>query len=816
MTSRITKEPEKVARLLFDALDKLIVNRIKDGAFTDEEEVTTRAYFSTLEGLEALLIPFVNLPKNLFWDPLKAKHPDLIDIMIDDVKFVLSFNVKGEMPPKEQGIPYFVQGKGVRQTPYWTSECASFTLSVLTNFLMLRRNYGLPSTPEDAKIINAINANLKWVKFCKRDIGWSWTTDSPSHPWPTWSLLDTFEEMINCDLLKKLHDEVTGEFEEILARIEKSFKTNIAGTYLNDWEERVINCKPYDANTALDITRLMLTVSLLGNRRNVKPLAKTLFSWASESNFENIDYNYYLTVRSDNISDSSLIPCVFRTILVMAGVLRFKGAPDLNDHLGQNHEFVLNRVYQFLMRSHIGQGKYAGLWGVGNKEFKYELYYTERTIESLTEFLLHYEVDLNSVHTEIEKEKKPKITTAKKPKEPKGKEVSDIVPAYLPVLDDTARTIGKEVGTEMFSNTIILFVLHFLNDLVSFVQKIYELGCLFQDMSFLVKTYSYPDKDKLIKHIQQLGCKVYLPDDLLESTFNGLAAQILQESIKSAERDNKRILIIEDGGYFAPVFHTRELIDKAEFCLGAVEQTTKGHRRDSKIQSPSFPIISIARSELKKHLEGQQVASTLQENIIYILNQYVKKPLFKVKALVLGFGNIGEMLSKELRNKKIEVTVYDVDPFKKMQAEIDKFSVLQDLSDLTEFHIIIGTSGETSLQSFWNLKHNVILVSGSSERVEFDLDELDKCSSRIERSDIIARYTLKKEDRVVGLILDGEPINFALSGGIPDSTIDPIYSEMLLCAVKIIGNHTLEKKLIDIPRELELRVLQILKNYYRT
>jgi len=309
---------------------------------------------------------------------------------------------------------------------------------------------------------------------------------------------------------------------------------------------------------------------------------------------------------------------------------------------------------------------------------------------------------------------------------------------------------------------------------------------------------------------------VYLPDDASENTFNGLTNKILQESIERAQRYNKRILIIEDGGYFAPAFHTPELIDKAELCLGAIEQTSKGYRRDEKIQSLRFPIVSVARSELKKHIEGQQVASTLQENIVYILNQYVKKPFFKVSALILGFGNIGEMLSKELRNKKIGVTVYDVDPLKIMEAEVNKFAVLQDLSDLTEFDIIVGTSGETSLKSFWNLKHNVVLASGSSERVEFDLDELDKSSSLIERLEIITRYTLKKEDRVVRLIFDGEPINFALSGGIPDVVIDPIYSEMLLSAVEIIRDSSLEKKLVDIPKALELQVLEVFKNYHMT
>ena len=63
--SLITDKSEEVYTILYEALDRLIINRINDGAFTDQEDVSAKAYFSTLEGLEALLIPFVTLPKIL-------------------------------------------------------------------------------------------------------------------------------------------------------------------------------------------------------------------------------------------------------------------------------------------------------------------------------------------------------------------------------------------------------------------------------------------------------------------------------------------------------------------------------------------------------------------------------------------------------------------------------------------------------------------------------------------------------------------------------------------------------------------------------
>lgn len=55
MEMMITEQSKEVCSALFNALDKLVSNRIKDEAFTDQEDVTTKSYFSTLEGLEALL-----------------------------------------------------------------------------------------------------------------------------------------------------------------------------------------------------------------------------------------------------------------------------------------------------------------------------------------------------------------------------------------------------------------------------------------------------------------------------------------------------------------------------------------------------------------------------------------------------------------------------------------------------------------------------------------------------------------------------------------------------------------------------------------
>jgi hypothetical protein len=391
MGTLITDNPDKVYSTLYKALERLILNRREDGAFTDEEEVKeVRYYFSTLEGLECLLIPFVSLDKNQFWEPLKNKYPELQNIIIDDINFILSYNLGQEHPPKEHGAPYFVQGK--RKVPYWTSECASFTLSVLSNFLEMRRLYGLPQNPKKKAIEEALKLNFDWLQYCKRDRrGWSWTTETPEHPWPTWSLLDTFEELLWYQPTKNLFKGFEKECDEIVGNIVSGFSENPLGHYLSIWQEKVVNNKPYNVEVALDLTRLMLAASLYAKDPDILPLAQIIYSWASDSTLSYFDYKFHLKEKADYIYDSSLLPSLFRTLIIMAEKLKPRRIDTLDENIRQSHRVVLNKIYNNLNESFINNGKHEGLWGIRDTSgIIYELYYTERTIEALTAFLYNY------------------------------------------------------------------------------------------------------------------------------------------------------------------------------------------------------------------------------------------------------------------------------------------------------------------------------------------------------------------------------------------------------------------------------------------
>ncbi len=758
------------------------------------------------------------MTKNFFWEPLRSRHPDLVDIINEDIRFVLSLNSKGG-PRDRQGAPYFEQRKGTKRTSYWTSECASFTVSVLINYLNLCSAYGLQETVKNKDIIATICRNLDWITYCRRgNKGWAWTNDSPVHPWPTWSLLDTFEELLSCSFLESKHAIIGADCKAIHDNIIASFTQDVPGTYLNAWNEKVVEYEAYEVEAALDLVRLMLAVTLHGGALDIIPLAKKLFKWASQTDFSSVEYSFHFGQKADYIYDSSLIPCVFRTLLVMIQYLPNNKLPKLDEDLGQSYEVVLNRVYTKLMESHITQGKYKGLFGVRNGFVTYELYYTERTIEALTEFLLQYQPS-ESVLDELT------VTGSKQPEpfamslsETTSKKLEAIGQTNLPILEEIAHQFGKtKEKRTVFENTIIIFVLHLLRDLVPFVEKFHNLGCLYEDMFFLTKTYAYPEREIVEKQLRDSGSKIRIPEGTKQSDFFETAKTLLSEAIDQSKETDKRILIVEDGGYFVPFFHNEFSIESSR-CYGAVEQTTKGFRRDLAIKEHSFPIISIANSQLKLCLEAPEVADTLQENLVYVCKK-IDKNIHKCKILILGYGNIGEKLAEALGHKGMRVYIYDSDPMKRMKAETARRGysdrILENKSNLGDYEIIVGTSGETSLirEDLWSLRHGAILASGSSERIEFDLEALDDLALDIRRDGFFTLYTIKKDDKIIKLLCDGEPINFPLSGGISKPIIDVIYAEMLWAAA-MIRNESLTSGIMPIRAETEAEIYRVYKKYY--
>jgi S-adenosylhomocysteine hydrolase len=364
---------------------------------------------------------------------------------------------------------------------------------------------------------------------------------------------------------------------------------------------------------------------------------------------------------------------------------------------------------------------------------------------------------------------------------------------------------SNKIANRPFEGKRFILILHFLKDLIPFLESAEKIGLNPSETLLFYKEYQYPNKNKIITFLEQKGYLVSSLDSLNTVLLN------FQEKCSHLE---KPIIIIEDGGYLVPLLHNSEFDGLKSQTLGAVEQTTKGERQDLTVEELAFPVLSIAKSDLKNKFEPPHVANAVVINIRKLISQVN----FNSKdALVIGYGAIGSEIANKLVDiLSMNVTVFDIDKTKLIEAQQKGFKTCDYLEIcVKEKFLIVGTTGETSIgrSELLSMYHNVYLVSASSDQREIGLDELKALSSRetqISADDAVigTKFTIRSTDKAINLVADGYPINFWAKESMPNNVSDLIMSLIYLSAVEIAFN----SKLLD-KKVLTDRVNKIERQY---
>ncbi len=232
--------------------------------------------------------------------------------------------------------------------------------------------------------------------------------------------------------------------------------------------------------------------------------------------------------------------------------------------------------------------------------------------------------------------------------------------------------------------------------------------------------------------------------------------------IARAQQEGKPCLIVEDGGYLAPLLNDAMLQGMSmgalfrqfglpdgdsrsvrqvlsDTWIGSVEHTRNGYDRLAAVEQVhkelAVPAVSIATSRLKVEVEARDVAASIL-NAIEMALHAIGKMLSRRRCLVLGSrGAIGRYLMEALSARLLYPTgaLYGVD-LKVMEEfrEGGRFSVeARTYPELPEqarraIDLIIGVTGNSILQGEdleeWLLEAEqplLILASGSTKTVEF-------------------------------------------------------------------------------------------------
>jgi S-adenosylhomocysteine hydrolase len=358
------------------------------------------------------------------------------------------------------------------------------------------------------------------------------------------------------------------------------------------------------------------------------------------------------------------------------------------------------------------------------------------------------------------------------------------------------------------SHLSVLLVLHFLSDLVPFVKALTTVGIRPSNIYLIAKPYPYARRDEVSHVLQTLGVNIYRASKThsIEKQVR-VVLSLLGEHKFSAD---EKLLIIEDGGYFAPAIHEPEFEPLRSRCVGAVEQTQKGANADREIENAAFPILSVAESTFKKIYESPEIGRVAIQNISRFTPDI---KLSAGNALVVGFGSVGQQVAFHLTNAfNMTVSVIEQKELRLLEARHRKTVVaeaVQSFGDL-EFKrpkLVVGTTGRTSItrEILEGLHGDVVLVSTSSDQVEIDLFALDELSGgksvEVEEGKRIFRIPGPCGEKQVTLLAEGYPINFYGSESVPNDTIDPIMTLLFLCGIELatkrFAQFGLQEKQVD-------------------
>lgn len=373
----------------------------------------------------------------------------------------------------------------------------------------------------------------------------------------------------------------------------------------------------------------------------------------------------------------------------------------------------------------------------------------------------------------------------------------------LPLLNVFTNKIKNECDSSgrdyPFRNYILVIIQHFLRDLDPFVEAFQKLGAVPKDIILFCKPYPYPHEEALMTHFEKREKVNVIKCEGLDVASSDIK-KVFQKVLKRHKSTGKKLLIIEDGGYFGPYIHKRNKVDVYTLCQGAVEQTTKGSREYQKVEKKygiKIPLMNVAKSDFKKNYEAPLIGRTVVRNIRSMLPE---KHLDRQKALVIGFGSIGREIAKCLYNcEGMKVIVAELRDTAKLQEARDaKDFVEKAVSKITrrtvqDCILIIGTTGTRTINKniIGYALHGTILASASSDRKEIEVNALEDWRKKempieVEGAIVGTKYKLTiQNDKEILLLANGYPINFFASESVPNESIDPILTTLFLSAVEI-------------------------------
>ncbi len=322
----------------------------------------------------------------------------------------------------------------------------------------------------------------------------------------------------------------------------------------------------------------------------------------------------------------------------------------------------------------------------------------------------------------------------------------------------------------------------------------------------LVIAICYSADAGAVQILRSKGYDVYVPksiDEMLNELWKRVA-----EKVKSVSYP---VVIQEVGGYFAEWTH--ELAALPNF-KGCVEDTANGlwrYQAAAAKKPLALPIISMADTPLK-HVEDALIGDACVYSLEKVMRSQMASILEGVRCGVIGWGHIGKSAAASLAGRHAIVSIYDINPVVDMLAYAQGCYPMPLGQMLSEVDIVMGCSGRRSIRAadINDLKNGIILCSGASKNIEFDLDgfaalcDIEDVGGSAQGRCPIQKYKVRKTGKYFYILDHGTPMDFLdmpLQGAILDCTC----SELFVCIRELLAKKH-EPGIISLTDDLQQEV----------
>ncbi|RMF28895.1 MAG: adenosylhomocysteinase [Candidatus Nitrosothermus koennekii] len=362
---------------------------------------------------------------------------------------------------------------------------------------------------------------------------------------------------------------------------------------------------------------------------------------------------------------------------------------------------------------------------------------------------------------------------------------------HMPILTRTIEKLEKEKPLDGIK---VALCLHITKETSVLAMGAKRLGA---DVS-LAAANPLSTQDDIAAFLNEQGIDVY--------AWRGESNEEYMECIRSILR-KKPDIITDDGSDTHSTLHAEDEF-KDLMPIGGTEETTTGVIRLKALENDGllrYPVIAV-NNAYTKHLFDNRYG-TGQSTIDGILR--ATSLLIAGKTFVVcGYGWVGKGIAARARGMNANVIVTEVDPIKALEAHMDGFRVMPIDEAVREGDIFVTATGQTGViqgKHIEHMKDGAILANAGHFDVEIDVKYLDTNASKRKVREHLEEYTLKNGNRVY-LIGRGRIANLVAAEGHPPEVMALSFSNQLLAMVYLTKNKNLEKRVYNMPKEIDEQV----------